>query len=124
MEDLVSIKDSFESQCLQICQNIRMELDKLPKMSAIVMDNEQIQMVGLTIPYVKENFYKEKMSAYIDDIVNQSDTLGTQEEKMRYIRQQLAWKRLFSVDCNRYECHSADTLQERENCQPKSLSEV
>lgn len=97
MEDLVSIKDSFESQCLQICQNIRMELDKLPKMSAIVMDNEQIQMVGLTIPYVKENFYKEKMSAYIDDIVNQSDTLGTQEEKMRYIRQQLAWKRLFSV---------------------------
>ena len=37
------------------------------------------------------------MSAYIDDIVNQSDTLGTQEEKMRYIRQQLAWKRLFSV---------------------------
>ena len=34
---------------------------------------------------------------YIDDIVNQSDTLGTQEEKMRYIRQQLAWKRLFSV---------------------------
>ena len=97
MEDLVSIKDSFESQCIQICQNIRMELDKLPKMSAIVMDNEQIQMVGLTIPYVKENFYKEKMSAYIDDIVNQSDTLGTQEEKMRYIRQQLAWKRLFSV---------------------------
>ena len=97
MEDLVSIKDSFESQCLQICQNIRMELDKLPKMSTIVMDNEQIQMVGLTIPYVKENFYKEKMSAYIDDIVNQSDALGTQEEKMRYIRQQLAWKRLFSV---------------------------
>ena len=36
MEDLVSIKDSFESQCLQICQNIRMELDKLPKMSVIV----------------------------------------------------------------------------------------
>ena len=97
MEDLVSIKDSFESQCLQICQNIRMELDKLPNMSAIVMDNEQIQMGGLTIPFVIENFYKVKMSAYIDDIVNQSDTLGTQEEKMRYIRQQLAWKRLFSV---------------------------
>ena len=97
MEDLVSIKDSFESQCLQICQNIRMELDKLPKMSTIVMEGEQIQMVGLTIPYIKESFYKEKMSAYIDDIVNRSDTLGTQEEKMRYIRQQLAWKRLFSV---------------------------
>ena len=63
MEDLVSIKDSFESQCLQICQNIRMELDKLPKMSAIVMDNEQIQMVGLTIPYVKENFCKDKLSS-------------------------------------------------------------
>lgn len=97
MEDLVSIKDSFESQCLQICQNIRMELDKLPKMSTIVMEGEQIQMVGLTIPYVKESFYKEKMSAYIDDIVNRSDALTSQEEKMRFIRQQLAWKRLFSV---------------------------
>ena len=41
MEDLVSIKESFESQCLQICQNIRMELDKLPKMSTIVMEGEQ-----------------------------------------------------------------------------------
>lgn len=97
MEDLVSIKESFESQCLQICQNIRMELDKLPKMSTIVMDGEQIQMVGLAIPYIKENFYKEKMSAYIDDIVQRSDALGSQDEKMRFIRQQLAWKRLFSV---------------------------
>lgn len=100
MEDLVSIKDSFESQCLQICQNIRMELDKLPKMSAIVMDNEQIQMVGLTIPYVKENFYKEKMSAYIDDIVNQSDTLGTAGRENALYGNQLAWKRLFSVIVN------------------------
>ena len=97
MEDLVSIKESFESQCLQICQNIRMELDKLPKMSTIVMEGEQIQMVGLTIPYIKESFYKEKMSAYIDDIVHRSDALGPQEEKIRFIRQQLAWKRLFSV---------------------------
>lgn len=97
MEDLVSIKESFESQCLQICQNIRMELDKLPKMSTIVMEGEQIQMVGLTIPYIKESFYKEKMSVYIDDIVQRSDALGSQEEKIRFIRQQLAWKRLFSV---------------------------
>ena len=97
MEDLVSIKESFESQCLQICQNIRMELDKLPKMSTIVMEGEQIQMVGLTIPYIKESFYKEKMSAYIDDIVHRSDALGPQEEKIRFIRQQLAWKRLFSI---------------------------
>ena len=97
MEDLVSIKESFESQCLQICQNIRMELDKLPKMSTIIMEGEQIQMVGLTIPYIKESFYKEKMSAYIDDIVHRSDALGSQEEKIRFIRQQLAWKRLFSV---------------------------
>ena len=97
MEDLVSIKESFESQCLQICQNIRMELDKLPKMSTIVMEGEQIQMVGLMIPYIKESFYKEKMSAYIDDIVHRSDALGSQEEKIRFIRQQLAWKRLFSV---------------------------
>lgn len=97
MEDLMSIKENFEDQCLQICQNIRMELDKLPKMSVITMDGERIQMVGLNIPYIKETFYKQQMSAYIDEIVKVSDTLGTQEEKIRYIRQQLAWKRLFAV---------------------------
>ncbi len=97
MEDLMSIKENFEEQCLQICQNIRMELDKLPKMSVIVMDGERIQMVGLSIPYIKETFYKQQMAAYIDEIVKISDTFGTQEEKLRYIRQQLAWKRLFAV---------------------------
>ncbi len=97
MTDLLTIKETFENQCLQICQNIRMELDKLPKMSVIMMDGERIQMLGLTIPYIKETFYQQQMSAYIDEIVATADTFGTQEEKMRYIRQQLAWKRLFAV---------------------------
>ena len=66
-----------------------MELDKLPKMSTIVMEGEQIQMVGLTIPYIKESFYKEKMSVYIDDIVQRSDALGSQEE--RYVSFVSSW---------------------------------
>jgi hypothetical protein len=97
MTDLFVIKDTFENRCLQICQNIKMELDKLPKMSVITMDDERIQMLGLSIPYIKETFYKQQMSAYIDQIVETADTLKTQDEKMRYIRQQLAWKRLFAV---------------------------
>lgn len=97
MTDLLTIKETFENQCLQICQNIRMELDKLSKMSVIMMDGEQIQMLGLTIPYIKETFYQQQMSSYIDEVVAMADTFGTQEEKIRYIRQQLAWKRLFAV---------------------------
>lgn len=97
MSDLLVIKETFENQCLQVCQNIRMELDKLSKMSVITMDGEQIQMIGLTIPYIKETFYRQQMSAYIDEIVDGVDSYGTQEERLHYIRQQLAWKRLFAV---------------------------
>lgn len=97
VSQLLEIKKHFEDQCLQICLNIRTELDKLPKMSVISMDNEKIQMVGLRIPYINENLYAQRMSDYIENIVKAADKLPGKEEQMTLIRRQLSWKRLFSV---------------------------
>ncbi len=65
IEDMVKIKQNFETQCLQRCIDIRMELSRLPKMSVITLDGEDIQMVTLKIPYVKEEFYSQRMSEYM-----------------------------------------------------------
>ncbi len=97
MTDLISVKETFANQCLQICQNIRTELDKLARMSVIRLDGERVQMLGLSIPYIRESFHKEYMSTYIDKIVSGLDALHTQEDKLRFIRQQLEWRRLFAV---------------------------
>ena len=97
VSQLLEIKKHFEDQCLQICLNIRTELDKLPRMSVITMDNEKIQMVGLRIPYINENLYAQRMSDYIENIVKAADKLSGKEEQMNLIRRQLSWKRLFSV---------------------------
>ena len=37
------------------------------------------------------------MSDYIDKIIETADTFSSENERVRYIRSQLAWKRLFSV---------------------------
>ncbi len=97
MEDMEKIKDSFENRCIQICCNIKSELDRLPKLSKITLDNEVISMIGLNIPYVKEEFYKERMSAYINDTVAFSESFKSDEERMDYIKNRLSWKKLFSV---------------------------
>lgn len=97
IEDMVKIKQNFETQCLQRCIDIRMELSRLPKMSVITLDGEDIQMVNLKIPYVKEEFYAQRMSEYIDRIVEVSDQLGSDDERLKYLRHQLSWKHLFSV---------------------------
>ena len=97
IEDMVKIKQNFETQCLQRCIDIRMELSRLPKMSVITLDGEDIQMVTLKIPYVKEEFYSQRMSEYIDRIVEVSDNLTSEDERLKYLRSQLSWKHLFSV---------------------------
>ena len=97
IEDMVKIKQNFETQCLQRCIDIRMELSRLPKMSVITLDGEDIQMVTLKIPYVKEEFYSQRMSEYIDRIVEVSDNLASDDERLKYLRNQLSWKHLFSV---------------------------
>lgn len=97
IHDMVQIKANFEKQCLQRCVSIRAELERFPAYSRITLDGRQIPMVMLKIPYVKEEMYEQRMSEYIDAIVAKTDIYATQEERVAYIRQQLSWKRLFSV---------------------------
>lgn len=95
--DMETIKTNFEEQCLQRCLDVKTELDKLPKLSRIIVDGEAIQMVGLTVPYVKDEFLKQRMSDYIDRIVAQADDYESDKERMKFIRNSLALKKLFGV---------------------------
>jgi hypothetical protein len=95
--DMERIKDNFENRCIQTCCNIKTDLDRLPRLSTIRMGEETISIVGLSIPYVSEDSYKERMSAYIDETVDMAESFPTQEERLRYIRNRLTWKRMFSV---------------------------
>ena len=97
IKDMQNIKDNFENQCLQRCIHIKTELERLPKLSCITLDNEQIPMISLSIPYVKEEFLKDKMSQYIDEIVNGTDAFLDSQERLKYIRNALSLKKLFSV---------------------------
>ena len=97
IEDIERIKDSFENRCIQSCINIKTELERFPKLSKINMDGERISIIGLSVPYIPENMYKKQMSEYIDNIVETADAMKSEEERIRYIRSQLSWKRLFSV---------------------------
>lgn len=100
MQDMERIKDSFEERCVQICANIRTELDRLPKLSRITLEDEVIPIVTLSVPYIKENMYKERMSVYINETVSGAETFAAQEDKLKYIRGRLSWKKLFSVIVN------------------------
>ncbi|MCM1272035.1 MAG: hypothetical protein NC225_03480 [Clostridium sp.] len=95
--DMETIKANFEEQCLQRCLDVKTELDKLPKLSRIVVDGEAIQMVGLAIPYVRDEFLKQKMSDYIDRIVAQADDYDNDKDRIKFIRGSLALKKLFGV---------------------------
>ena len=97
IDDMERIKDNFENQCIQTCINIKNELDRLPKQSKINMDNETISIISLTIPYVKEEQYKIRMSQYINETTATADEMKNEAERIKYIRSRLAWKKLFSV---------------------------
>lgn len=97
IEDMQFIKTNFEKQCIQRCQDVKNELEKLPKLSRILLDGEAIQMVGLNIPYVKEEFVAQRMSDYIDDVVKGADRFQNQNDRIKYIRGRLELKKLFSV---------------------------
>ena len=97
IDDMEKIKDNFENQCLQTCVNIKNELDRLPKQSKISMDNETISIINLTVPYVKEEQYKIRMSQYIDETTKTADEIKTESERIKYIKSRLSWKKLFSV---------------------------
>lgn len=97
IEDMERIKDNFENRCIQTCCNIKTELDRLPKLSRITLEEEVISIIGLSVPYVKEEFYKERMSSYINDTIAFSESFKNVEERLKYIRGRLTWKKLFSV---------------------------
>lgn len=97
IEDMVAIKDNFENQCIQRCMDVKTELEKLPKLSRITVGDETIKMVDLTIPYVKEEFVKQRMSDYIDDIVKNADSYEDERKRIRFIRDCLGLKKLFGV---------------------------
>ena len=97
IEDMQMIKDNFENRCIQTCSNIKTELDRLPQLSNINLDGEQIAIISLQIPYIKEELYKEKMSEYIDETVFMAESFKESAERLKYIRNRLSWKRLFSV---------------------------
>ena len=97
LDDIQLIKDNFENQCIQSCINIKAELDRLSKLSKITMEEENISIINLKIPYVKEETYKERMSDYIDRIAKGTDNFENAEDKLKYIRNNLCWKKMFSV---------------------------
>lgn len=97
IEDMEKIKDNFENQCIQTCINIKNELDRLPKLSKINMDGETISIISLSIPYIKEEQYKLSMEKYIEDTVNVADSMKNETERLKYIRNQLSFKKLFSA---------------------------
>ncbi len=91
------LKDSFIEECIERCLDVRSELDKLTRLSEITMDGEKIQMIRLAIPYVKDEFIKERMSEYIDDIVTEMDKKETDSDKQKFLNASLSMKKLFSV---------------------------
>lgn len=97
IEDMELIKSNFENRCVQICTNIRSELERLDKLSRITLDEEAIPVLSLQIPYVKEEMYKDRMSVYINETVSLAEGFRTMDERLKFIRGRLCWKRLFSV---------------------------
>ena len=97
IEDMEAIKNNFENQCIERCRDVRTELDKLPKLSRIQLDGEMIQMVSLSVPYVKDEFIKQRMSDYIDEVVNGADQFQDNNDRIKYMKNRLLLKKLFGV---------------------------
>lgn len=97
IEDMEAIKNNFENQCIERCKDVKTELEKLPKLSRIQLDGEMIQMVNLSIPYVKDEFIKQRMSDYIDEVVNGADQFKDNNERIKYMKNRLLLKKLFSI---------------------------
>ncbi|WP_291636407.1 hypothetical protein, partial [Clostridium sp.] len=95
--DMEQIKENFQNQCLQRCRDVKTELDRLPRLSRLNLNNEIIQMVSLQLPYVSEEQQKFHISRYIEETISNVDKMEDTLEKIKYIKNQLALKRLFSV---------------------------
>lgn len=104
LSDMERLKNNFVDQCIERCLDVRTELDKLPKLSQIMIGNETIQMIKLTIPYVKDEFIRERMADYIDKIIDAADKRENDADRLKFLQSELAIKKMFSVivtDMNR-----------------------
>ncbi len=97
LDSMEKLKENFVSQCVERCLDVKSELDKLSRLSEITLDNEKIQMIRLSIPYVKEEFIEERMSQYIDHLVEDLDKKENDAERQKELSVKLAMKKLFSV---------------------------
>ncbi len=97
IKDMEQIKNNFQNQCLQRCRDVKTELDRFPRLSKLNLNNELIQIVSLNLPYVKQEEQKLRMSEYIEATIKKVDKIEDSLEKIKYIKNQLALKRLFSV---------------------------
>ncbi len=108
LSDMEKLKENFVEQCVERCLDVRTELDKLQSLSQIKMrsslggteekgSEEMVQMIRLSIPYVKDEFLRQRMSEHIDRIVAEADAKKTEAEQHRYLQSELALKRLFGV---------------------------
>ena len=118
LRDIEKIKSSFENQCLQRCNTIRMELDKFPKLSSIMIDEKLTQIVRLKIPYVREDQQQMQISNYLAQVIENLGKYETEQEKKKYLIQELSMKRLFSAivtDMNRIslELYKRERIKEQ-----------
>ncbi|MBO5278749.1 MAG: hypothetical protein J6B06_04585 [Lachnospiraceae bacterium] len=97
IKDMESIKENFVNQCLQTCENIKIELERLSRLSTIQMEGETISVISLQVPYIKEEFKKPQMERYVNELVEHADQYKVLGERLKYIRNGLSWKKLFSV---------------------------
>ena len=65
IEDMQMIKDNFENRCIQTCSNIKTELDRLPQLSNINLDGEQIAIISLQIPYIRKRCLNILMKLFL-----------------------------------------------------------
>ena len=95
--NMKQLKDSFIEECVERCLDVKTELDKLTKLSEITLDGKKLQMIRLTIPYVKEEFMRQHMADYIDSVVSDLDKKTDDRERQRFLNGSLSMKKLFSV---------------------------
>ena len=97
LTNMQQLRDNFIDECIERCLDVKSELDKLTRLSEINLDNEKIQMIRLTIPYVKDELIKSRMSDYIDKLVEEVDKKDTDSERQKLLNMALSMKKMFSV---------------------------
>ena len=87
--------------------------------AAIYLDGGYSAAEAFVLPYIKEELYGSAMSEYIDQIIRQVENFDSQPERLNFIRNQLAFKRLFSVIVTNMDAIKL-TLYKRERMKEQS----